>query len=72
MYFFDYLSVAREAGISDEELELVCRGVRGEFGHDEMMYELHVMRACNAVKDGRVTLAGLNKVFAAQRERRRE
>ncbi len=64
MYFFDYVSVARDAGISDEDLEHIRRGVRREFPDDEMMYELHVMRACDAVKEGLVSLAAMKAALA--------
>ncbi len=70
MYFFDYVSAARDAGISDDDLEHIRRGVRREFPDDEMMYELHVMGACNAVKDGRVMLDALKESFAAPRKAR--
>ena len=32
------------------------RQMRAEFPHDQMMFELHVMRAVMAVRDGRITL----------------
>jgi hypothetical protein len=51
MKYFDYESVARDAGISSDDLNLLCQHVRSEFPSDEMMYELHVLRACMAIRD---------------------
>jgi len=53
---FDYEKAAAEAGISGEKLDEICRALRPEFPGDDMMYELHVLRACMAVRDGHVTL----------------
>ncbi len=52
MRYFDYQGVAREAGISADDLERLCRLIRQEFPGDDMLFELHVMRACKIVKDG--------------------
>lgn len=59
MALFDYEAVAREAGISDEDLELIKNAVREEFPNDEMMWEPHVMRACSAIRDGVASMAGV-------------
>lgn len=56
MKYFDYESAAREAGIPDDKLEAIVRLMEAEFPHDQMMAELHVLRACHAILDGRVTL----------------
>ncbi len=56
MRYFDYELAAREAGISDDLLEAIKRNMRCEFPDDEMLWELHVLRACNVVRDGLVTL----------------
>ncbi len=56
MYYFDYKRMAAEAGISDEKLEELAKLIRTEFPFDDMMYELHVLRACRAIRDGYVTL----------------
>ncbi|HEY3320964.1 MAG TPA: hypothetical protein VGP72_10905 [Planctomycetota bacterium] len=61
MHYFDYEQVAKEANISPEKLAIICERLRQEYPHDEMMYELHVLRACNSVKDGRITLEELLK-----------
>ena len=56
MRIFDYESVAREAGLSEDAVERLCAIVRREFPRDDMMFELHMLRACMAVRDGRITL----------------
>jgi len=56
MHWFDYVSVAEDAGIPQEPLDALCASVRREFPGDDMMYELHVLRACTAIRDGHITL----------------
>ena len=56
MHFFDFETVAREAGISGDCLGQLQQSMRREFPGDEMMYELHVLRACMAIRDGLITL----------------
>ena len=53
---FDYLSAARRTGIKNEHLDQICRQVGSEFPDDEMMFELHVLRAVLAIESGRVSL----------------
>jgi len=43
--YFDYEEVAREARIPAEKLEGLHHLIREEFPRDEMMYELHLLRA---------------------------
>ena len=57
MKYFDYEQTAREAGLSDERLDAIAQALRGEFPEDDMLWELHVLRACLAIRDGRVTFA---------------
>ena len=64
-HYFDYESVAREAGIAPDSLEKLCAIVRRDFPTDEMMYELHVLRACMAVKRGVLKVADFEKTPAA-------
>ena len=45
MSYFDYEEVAREARIPAEKLEGLHHLIREEFPRDEMMYELHLLRA---------------------------
>jgi hypothetical protein len=54
---FDYEAAAREAGLSDHELRAICGVVRDDFPRDDMLFELHVMRICLAIKEGRTTVA---------------
>jgi hypothetical protein len=56
MRYFNYEKVACEAGIPDDKLEQLCKSIRREFPRDDMMYELHVLRACMAIKDGYIKL----------------
>ena len=56
MHYFDYKAVAQEAKIPREKLELLAKAIREEFPTDDMMYELHLMRVCSAIRDGYVTL----------------
>ena len=56
MSYFDYATVAKEAGITDRDLSLIEELMRSEFPHDEMMRDLHILRACMAVRDGRITV----------------
>lgn len=64
MRHFDYESVAREAGISAEDLAEISRLVRQDFPSDDMLYELHVLRACMVVNDKRYTLEQILEGFA--------
>ena len=56
MTYFDYEEVAREARIPSEKLDELRHLIKGEFPHDEMIYELHLLRAGLAVRNGVVTL----------------
>ena len=52
MEWYDYPAAAREAGITDSQLDKICDMVREDFPDDQMMFELHVLGACLAVRDG--------------------
>jgi len=54
--YFDYEEVAREARIPAEKLEELRHLIGEEFPRDEMMYELHLLHACMAIRNGVVTL----------------
>jgi hypothetical protein len=56
MHYFDYEEVAREARIPAEKLEELRHLIKGEFPRDDMMYELHLLRACMAIKNGALTI----------------
>lgn len=44
-YFFDIEKATKESGLSEEIIEKIKREAREEFPDDDMMYELHVLRA---------------------------
>jgi hypothetical protein len=56
MDYYDYQSVADEAGIPADKLAELVRLVHAEYPHDPMMCELHILRACLAIRDHRITL----------------
>ena len=56
MRYFDYEKVAQEANIPSDKLDELRQLVRKEFPKDEMLYELHLLRACMAIKKGLVTI----------------
>ena len=56
MEYFDYRSVAEEARIPPDKLEEIARMMRIGFPTDDMLYELHVLRARMAIQDGYVSL----------------
>jgi hypothetical protein len=55
MDYFDYRAAAREAGLTDEQLETLAERVRVDYPSDQMLFELHMLRACNAIRDGRIS-----------------
>lgn len=65
MSYFDYESAAGEAGLTEDQLAAVKEAVRNEFPTDDMMWELHVMRACLAIRDGHATLEDVVPRLAA-------
>ena len=56
MRYFDYETVAREAKISPEKMKRLVQLIREEFPKDPLMRELHILRACMAIRDGHITL----------------
>ncbi|MCC7291088.1 MAG: hypothetical protein IT449_03385 [Phycisphaerales bacterium] len=56
MNYFDYTEAAKQAGIETHDLQRIVESVRREFPRDDMLFELHVLRACMAIKDGWATL----------------
>ena len=61
MHYFDYESAAKQAGIPDDKLALICELVRKDYPDDDNLYELHVLRACLSVRDGRTTVEKILK-----------
>ncbi len=72
MDYFDYQGVAREAGLNPDQLRQVMEAVRRDYPSDPMLFELHVLRACRAIRDGTATLeqliAGSADASSANRE----
>lgn len=56
MEYFDYQSMADEAGITPAQLAQIVERVRRDYPGDQMLRELHVLRACRAVRDRQVTV----------------
>ena len=56
MRYFDYEKIAREAQVPPEKLDELSRLIRQDFPKDDMMYELHLLRACMAIKEGAVSV----------------
>ena len=54
--YFDYRTTARDAGIDDDQLRLIEKMFRADYPSDDMLYELHVLRACQSIRDGLTTL----------------
>jgi hypothetical protein len=52
MHYFDCEKVAQEAKIPAAKMEILRQIVRREFPKDEMMFELHLLRVCMAIKEG--------------------
>jgi hypothetical protein len=57
MEYFDYRSVADQAKIPPPKLAEIARITRDDFPTDDMLYELHLLRVCLAIRDGYVSLA---------------
>ncbi|SFM80163.1 hypothetical protein [Thermodesulforhabdus norvegica] len=53
---FNLEEVKRASGLSAGELTRLEEEIRREFEGDEMMFELHLIRAIRAIKEGWVTL----------------
>jgi hypothetical protein len=56
MHYFDYETVAGEARIPADKMEQLVRAFNREEPHDAMLAELHILRACMAIKNGRLTV----------------
>ena len=56
MHHFDYGKIAAEAKIPARKLTRLRSMIRREFPRDEMMFELHMLRVCTAIRDGHVTI----------------
>jgi len=56
VHYFDSEKVAVEAHISAARLDELREVIQRDFPRDEMMCELHLLRACMAIRDGVLTL----------------
>ena len=56
MRYFDYETVARQAKISPDKMNRLVHLIREDFPNDPLMCELHILRACMAIRDGRITV----------------
>ncbi|MEZ6234284.1 MAG: hypothetical protein R3B68_08845 [Phycisphaerales bacterium] len=57
--YFDYRADAQAAGIGEHDLAAIVAIFEHEYPHDLMLRELHILRACTAVRRGRVRLADI-------------
>ncbi|MCK6485826.1 MAG: hypothetical protein HUU22_18650 [Phycisphaerae bacterium] len=55
--YFNYATVASEAAVPPKSLDALSRQIRRDFPADDMMFELHMLRACLAIRDGYAALA---------------
>ena len=55
--YFQIEKAAKTAGMTDTDLQRLAEMMRREFPDDSMMQELHVLRACMTIAEGRLTLA---------------
>lgn len=56
MRYFDYETIARQAGIPADKLARLAKFFAEEDPNDPMLAELHTMRACMAIKGGHLTI----------------
>ena len=60
---FDYHSVANRLGISTEALTKLEDCVRAQYGTDQMMFELRMLRTLEAIAQGATTLDQVMQEF---------
>ena len=61
MKYFDCREAAKKAGISSRDLARMRELFKRDYPRDEMLRELHVLRACMAVRDKLVTVEEILK-----------
>lgn len=54
--YFDYLAEAVAASIGSADLSSIVRVFEADYPNDVMLRELHILRACHAIREGRATL----------------
>jgi hypothetical protein len=47
---FDYMALAKKYNIDSDTLDNIIKETYNEFPHDEMLAELHVIRALKAIR----------------------
>ena len=55
-YIFDYESLEKQLNLPEETVKRIRKVVRKEFPEDDMMYELHLVRIYNSLKNRRITI----------------
>ncbi len=70
MGMFNLEEIKRESGLSATELAWLEEQIKREFEGDEMMFELHLIRAIKIIKEGWVTLQEALENGERVRERR--
>lgn len=68
---FDYTGLAKNAGVSPEQLAELESHIRRDYGSDEMMVELRMLRTLRAVRDGVVSVAAAIAEFGGSSTPRR-
>lgn len=53
--YFDYVTVAREAGLTEDQIAALVERWRQDYGSDQNLLELRLLRVCNAIKKGACT-----------------
>ena len=66
---FDYQPLAQRLGIPTEALAKLEDCVRSQYGSDQMMFELRMIRTLEAVAQGAATLEQAIQEFATDPER---
>jgi hypothetical protein len=54
---FDYQKLAEDVGVSPKQLEQLESLVRRDYGSDEMMIELRMLRTLRAIREGALSIA---------------
>lgn len=62
---FDYRPAAAAATLTPDDLRAIQRVFEADYPHDLMLRELHILRACNANRDGFAKLADIIKASTA-------
>jgi hypothetical protein len=68
-HYFDYERVAAELRVAPDELAELEREVRDQYPHDQMLFELRMLRTLDAVAEGDLTVAEAVAEFRAENVR---